>query len=98
MDGAILRLTVEYPREWDSLIDEPALRAHTAGAFEFHLIKRPQVEARIRLSADQTVTSLSPLDLLEQYWQAAHIDDSETLQKMAKGIIAEEGQASPDKD
>jgi exonuclease SbcD len=98
MDGAILRLTVEYPREWDSLIDEPALRAHTAGAFEFHLIKRPQVEARIRLSADQTVTSLSPLDLLEQYWHAAHIDDSETLQKMAKGIIAEEGQASPDKD
>ncbi|MEW6094040.1 MAG: exonuclease SbcCD subunit D [Chloroflexota bacterium] len=98
MEGAILRLIVEYPREWDSLIDEPALRAHTVGAFEFHLIKRPQVEARIRLSADQTVSSLSPLDLLEQYWQAAHIDDSETLQKMAKEIIAEEEQASPDQN
>ncbi len=98
MDGAILRLTVEYPREWEGLIDEPALRAHTARAFEFHLIKRPQVEARIRLSADQTVSSLSPLDLLEQYWQAAHVDEAETLQKMAKEIIAEEEQTASARD
>jgi exonuclease SbcD len=81
MAGAILRLIVEYPREWDTLIDEPALRTHTAGTFEFHLVKRPQVEARIRLPAGQTVSSLSPLELLEQY---------ENLQKMAQEIIAEE--------
>jgi exonuclease SbcD len=88
--GAILRLTVDYPREWDSLIDEPALRRYVQAAFEFHLIKRPQIESRIRLPADQTVSSLSPLDLLEQYWLASHVGDSEMLQKMAKEIIEEE--------
>jgi len=88
LEGAIARLVVEYPREWETLIDEQALRVHAAQAFEFHLVKRPQVEARIRLPADQTVSSLSPLDLLEQYWRASHIDeDVETLQKLVREII-----------
>jgi len=89
---AIIRLVIEYPREWDTLIDEPALRAHTAEAFEFHLVKRPQVEARIRLSADQTVSSLSPLELTEQYWQTLQTDESEIeiLQKLATEIILNE--------
>ncbi len=89
---AIVRLVIEYPREWDTLIDEPALRSHTAEAFEFHLVKRPQVEARIRLPADQTVSSLSPLELLEQYWLAVHTEkeEVETLQKLAREIIANE--------
>jgi exonuclease SbcD len=90
MEGAIVRLTVEYPREWDTLIDEPALRAHAAGAFEFHLVKRPKSEARIRLPADQTVSSLSPLDLLDQYWKASKVEDTEALQTLAKEIIEEE--------
>jgi DNA repair protein SbcD/Mre11 len=87
---AILRLTVDYPREWDPLIDEPALRRYAQGSFEFHLIKRPQIEARIRLPADQTVSSLSPLELLDQYWRASKAEDVEMLQKMAKEIIEEE--------
>jgi DNA repair protein SbcD/Mre11 len=87
---AILRLTVEYPREWDTLIDDTALRKYTEGAFEFHLVKRPQVEARIRLPADQTVSSLSPLDLLDQYWRASHTEDAEELQKLAQEILAGE--------
>jgi exonuclease SbcD len=87
---AILRLTVDYPREWDPLIDEPALRRYAGAAFEFHLIKRPQIESRIRLPADQTVSSLSPLELLNQYWLASKAEDVEILQKMAKEIIEEE--------
>lgn len=87
LDGAIVRLTVEYPREWDTLIDDVALRKHAEAAFEFHLVKRPQVEARIRLPADQTVSSLSPLDLLDQYWRASHTEDAGTLQKLAQDII-----------
>jgi len=94
MEDAIVRLTVEYPREWETLIDEQALRAHAVGSFEFHLVKRPQVEARIRLPADQTVSSLSSLDLLEQYWRASHVDeDVETLQKLAREIIQGEDEA-----
>jgi exonuclease SbcD len=92
LEGAIVRLTVEYPRDLESLIDEPALRAYAEKAFEFHLVKRPQVEARIRLPADQTVGSLSPLDLLEQYWRATHTEDADELQKLAEEILSgEEG-------
>ncbi|MGD0879111.1 MAG: exonuclease SbcCD subunit D [Anaerolineales bacterium] len=88
--SAIMRLTVDYPREWDSLIDEPALRLYAQSAFEFHLIKRPQIESRIRLPADQTVSSLSPLDLLDQYWLASKAEDTEMLQKMAREIIEQD--------
>jgi exonuclease SbcD len=90
---AIVRLTIEYPREWDSLIDESALRKYAEKAFEFHLVKRPQMEARVRLPADQTVGSLSPLDLLDQYWRATKTDDAkdvDALQKLAQEIIADE--------
>jgi exonuclease SbcD len=90
LEGAIVRLTVEYPREWDTLIDDAALRKHTESCFEFHLVKRPQVEARIRLPADQTVSSLSPLDLLDQYWRASHTEDAGELQKLAQEIIFRE--------
>jgi len=95
MDGAIVRLTVDYPREWDTLIDETALRRQAAAAFEFHLVKRPQSTARIRLPADQTISSLSPLELLGQYWKAAKVEeqnDIEALQKLAEEIILEENQ------
>jgi exonuclease SbcD len=88
LENSIVRLTVEYPREWDTLIDDTALRKHAEGAFEFHLVKRPQVEARIRLPADQTVSSLSPLDLLDQYWKASHTEDADELQKLAQEILA----------
>ena len=63
-------------------------------AFEFHLVRRPQMEARIRLPADQTVSSLSPLELLDQYWRAAKIEDAEALQKLAQEILTEENEGS----
>ncbi len=85
--NAIVRLTVQYPREWESLIDEASLRRYAEAAFEFHLIKRPQAESRIRLPAGQTASSLSPLELLKQYWQASHTEDAEMLQKIAREII-----------
>ena len=91
LEGAIVRLVLEYPREWETLIDEAALRECTAGAFEFHLIKKPQVEARIRLPQDHAVGSLTPLELLDVYWRAGHVDqaEQEALQKLAEEIIQE---------
>ncbi len=87
--GAIVRLVIEYPREWEALLDEAALREHTAGAFEFHLVKRPQMDSRIRLPGDQAVNSLTPLELLDVYWQANHLDAEqvEELGELAAGII-----------
>ena len=96
LDDAIVKLTVEYPREYDALIDEPALRKYAANAFEFHLVRRPQIETRVRLPADQTVSSLSALGLLEQYWRAAHVEPGEIegLQKLAAEILR--GAEDPD--
>jgi len=90
LDGAIVKLTVEYPRELDTLIDDAALRKYTEKAFEFHLVKRPQIESRVRLSPDRVVSSLSPLDLLDQYWRATKAEDADALQKLAQEIISEE--------
>lgn len=90
MSEAIVRLSVEYPREWDTLIDETALRKYTEDAFEFHLVKRPQSEARVRIPEGQVVSSLSPLDLLAQYFDAARVKDADELNKLAQEIISED--------
>jgi len=88
---AIVRLVADYPREWDTLIDEPALRKYAESAFEFHLVKRPQSAARARIGEGQIVGSLSPLDVLEQYWRVAKVEDVEALQKLAREIVLDEG-------
>ncbi len=89
--GAIVRVVLDYPRDWESMIDDAALRSAAAEAFEFHLIKRPQMEARIRLPEDQAIGSLSPLELLELYWAAtgAEVRDRTELGKLAAEIIGE---------
>jgi exonuclease SbcD len=89
LSGSIVRLVLEYPRAWEPLIDENAIQTFAEDAFEFHLVKQPLSEARIRLPQDQTVGSLSPLELLKKYWQASHTppDEIEELNKLAEEII-----------
>jgi exonuclease SbcD len=91
LEGAVLRLVLEYPRDWEPLIDEAALREYAAGAFEFHLVKRPMLEARARLGQQEGVSSLTPLELLEVYWRAGHVDEADqaALQKLAQQIMEE---------
>ncbi|MDP1545131.1 MAG: exonuclease SbcCD subunit D [Anaerolineales bacterium] len=88
MSDAIVRLVVEYPREWDSLIDESALRKYAEGTFELHLVKRPQSDARVRIPEGQVVSSLSPLELLEQYLVSAKTANADELKKLAQEIIS----------
>ena len=89
---AIVKLTVEYPRDYEKLINDAEIREHTAGAFEFHLVKRPQIENRVRLADGQNIASLSPLELLEKYWEASHTDamEAEVLQKLAGQVLSDE--------
>jgi exonuclease SbcD len=89
LEGSILRLILDYPRDWEKLIDEAAIREYTAGTFELHLVKRPQVDARIRLPEDRAIGSLSPLELLEVYWNGSHVPQEEQveLKKLAEQII-----------
>jgi len=87
--GAIVRLVIEYPRNWESYIDESALRQMTESAFEFHLVKRQQTEVRVRIPGDVSVGSLTPLELLDLYWRAMHTDreDTQQLNTLAAQII-----------
>lgn len=94
MKDAIVKLTVDYPRDYEKLIDEAELRQHAAATFEFHLIKRPQMEARIRLPNNENIASLPPLELLGRYWKASHAEaaDIEALNTLAAQVVAEEMQ------
>ena len=91
LKGAILRLVLEYPRDWEALIDDAALREYAEECFEFHLVKRPHIEARIRLPDNQTIGSLTALELLVKYWQAMHVDETQiqALRELAARTMGE---------
>jgi len=91
LSGAIVRLTVKYPRDWEALIDDAALREYAKESFEFHLMKQPQVEARVRIPDDQNVGSMSALELLDLYWKASHTksEDTEALNRLAAEVIGQ---------
>lgn len=98
MENAILRLTVEYPRELEVFLDETLLREQSAGAMEFHLIRRPSQEARLRLPTGEGIANLTPLELLDSYWKSTHAEPGETeaMQMLAGSIIqAVEGETEP---
>ncbi|GAP13883.1 exodeoxyribonuclease I subunit D [Longilinea arvoryzae] len=98
MRDAIVRLTVIYPREYESMLDEAELRRRAETAFEFHFLRRPQLENRVRLAGDQTISSLSALELLNLYWKSMHIEPAEAgdLQKLAAELVSVAGQTSTD--
>jgi len=91
LENAIVRLVINYPREWEMMIDEGAIREYTAGAFEFHLVKRPQFETRVRLPEGKLAGSMNPLELLDVYWAVNRVDptEAEELNSMAAKIISE---------
>jgi len=92
MKDAVVRLVLEYPRAWAPLIDDKTIQDYASGSFEFHFVKRPQMDERIRLPQDQTVGDLTPSELLEKFWQASHVpeEDVEELQSLAAVIITGE--------
>ncbi len=89
LSGAIVRLVLEYPRDWEALIDEVSIRDFMSDAFSFILEKRPQFENRVRLPGDHAIGSMSAFELLDLYWRANHIDEAEiqTLNQLAKDLI-----------
>jgi len=89
LQDAIMRLVIDYPREMEPFLDESFIREHCAGALEFHLLRKPQEEARLRLPENQTLTSLSPLEMLDLYWNSisSKTQDREPLKVMAQEII-----------
>jgi exonuclease SbcD len=95
MEDAVVRLILEYPRAWAPLIDDGTIQDYASSAFEFHFVKRPQMDERIRLPHDQSVGDLSPAELLEKFWQASHVPEADVkaLQELAAVILNGEEEA-----
>jgi hypothetical protein len=72
------------------MLNEQAVRSYAEPAFEFHLVRRPQREARLRLPGNQAIASLTPLDLLDVYWRSlnSNEEDARELQNLAREVIA----------
>ena len=89
LQDALVRLIVDYPYDWEPLLDETAVRAHASQAFEFHFVRRPRREARLRLPQEQGVGTYTPLELLDVYWKSLHTSagESDELQKLAEQVI-----------
>ncbi len=91
LKDTIVRMVIEYHRDWEPLIDETILRQRADSAFEFYLVKRPQSEARVRLPEGRIASSLSALELLDFYWETSKTELEEekkqALNQLAKSII-----------
>lgn len=87
---AIVRLVVEYPVDFETMLNEVALRRYTEPCFEFHLVRRPQREARLRISSDVAISSLTTSELLDIYLRSMNIGNDELthLQEIAQEIFA----------
>ncbi|HKZ44995.1 MAG TPA: exonuclease SbcCD subunit D [Anaerolineales bacterium] len=88
---AVIRLSIQYPRDMESLIDENAVRKFAEEAFNLQIIRQPILESRVRIPSDQAVSDLSPMDLLDLYWKTIDIDpgEQEILNKLAEEILTE---------
>jgi len=88
--GAIFRLVLDYPHAWEAMIDEAAIMEYASQTFATHLVKRPQMDIRLRLAENQTIGSLGPLELLELYWNANDVEDVGDLKRLAQEILFED--------
>jgi exonuclease SbcD len=91
--GAICRLQLTYPRDWEPLLDEGVIGERFKEALSFQIQKHRDSGKRSRLGDTVAVESLSPVELLEQYWQTMGMDREETvaLQTLAKEILENTG-------
>ncbi|MFC2028440.1 exonuclease SbcCD subunit D [Chloroflexota bacterium] len=87
---AIIRLTIEYPRDMESFINEKAIRKDAADALSLQIIRRPIMETRVRIPTDHAVSDYSPMELLDLYWNTIDmdLDDREEINNLAKEIIS----------
>jgi len=86
---AVCRLRLTYPADWETLLDEAALNTYFSPALSFQIQKHRLSGRRARLGDTAAVESLSPAELLDQYWQTIGLDDGEAaaMQTLAGNIL-----------
>ncbi len=98
IEGAMIRLEVQFPAEWEAFFDERALRRLADNALEFKLILRKTNKPRLRLESNESVSSLNHLELLERYLinSLKEEENLEALKTMAEAIFSQEQSAETD--
>ena len=88
---AICRIQLRYPRDWEPLLDERVILDHFEEAFSIQLQKQRLDDKRARLGDMVAVETMTPLELLETYWQTTELDAEETavMQALAKNILGD---------
>jgi len=94
--GAICRVQLSYPRDWEPLLDENVLNDYFADALSVQIQKHRHLEKRARLGDTAAVETLTPSDLLKTYWRTSGLDEAEVevmaaLAAEVLGSLAEEG-------
>lgn len=84
LEGAIVRLVVEYHGDLESQIDEAELRRRAASALEFHFVRRPVRSNRSRIG-DVQVNAMSAAELLDVYLRSLNYPEAESAELLRLG-------------
>jgi exonuclease SbcD len=92
LKGAICRVQLSYPRDWEPLVDEKAIADHFKEALSIQLLKHRQVTDRSRLGDLVAVETLTRQQLLDQYWTNIGLDQEEVkaMQVLARDVLADQ--------
>lgn len=88
--GAVCRVQLSYPRDWEPLVDEKAIADHFSEALSLQIQKHRQTGERSRLGDLVAVETLSRHQLLDQYWSNIGLDEVEVeaMRQLAKDVLA----------
>jgi exonuclease SbcD len=89
LNEAVCRLQLNYPADWEPMLDEKQLIDYFDQAFSLQIVKRRQSEKRARLGDTVAVESLSPMELLDIYWRSTELEgeEIEAMAALAKEIL-----------
>ena len=89
--GAVCRVQLRYPRDWESLLDEKAIQAHFSEALSVQIQKHRELEKRTRLGDTLAVEAMTPEQLLTTYWKTVGLDEAEAvvMQALAVEVLGE---------
>ncbi|MCA9873093.1 MAG: hypothetical protein KC441_05545, partial [Anaerolineales bacterium] len=84
--GAICRVQLNYPHDWEPLLDENALNDYFSTALSVQIQKHRQLDKRVRLGDTVGVEEMTPVDLLATYWRTSGLDEAEITEMQALAV------------
>jgi exonuclease SbcD len=91
LSGAICRVQLSYPRDWEPLVDERAIGDHFGEALSIQILKHRHSGERSRLGDLVAVETLTREQLLDQYWANIGLDEDElkAMRDLARDILTD---------